>query len=162
MKLTGGGGLRGSMRTTLDSTLGGGRKLFFDTCNSRQKKKRNDMLVAQCVMCLVFCFFLCVVRQEEKRKEAILSVHSWDDLFSTGAKKREGSCLSSWDDLFLTWNKERREVLSVPSWDDLFLTGAVHLQIDDSKDCHRAWRLDAERILVGTSEQRNCILKKRY
>jgi hypothetical protein len=30
-KLMGGGGTRGSMRTTLLSTLGGGRKLFFDT-----------------------------------------------------------------------------------------------------------------------------------
>ena len=30
-KLTAGGGFRGSMRTTLDSTFGGGRKLFFPT-----------------------------------------------------------------------------------------------------------------------------------
>ena len=30
-KLTGGGGLRGSMRTTELSTLGGGRKLFLPT-----------------------------------------------------------------------------------------------------------------------------------
>jgi hypothetical protein len=30
-KLIGGGGFRGSIRTTLESTLGGGRKLFFPT-----------------------------------------------------------------------------------------------------------------------------------
>jgi hypothetical protein len=32
LKLMGGGGLRGSIRTTEDSTFGGGRKLFFPTC----------------------------------------------------------------------------------------------------------------------------------
>lgn len=31
-KLMGGGGFFGSIRTTLDSTLGGGLKLFFPTC----------------------------------------------------------------------------------------------------------------------------------
>jgi hypothetical protein len=31
VKLIGGGGFRGSNRTTLDSTLGGGRKLFLPT-----------------------------------------------------------------------------------------------------------------------------------
>ena len=32
LKLTGGGGFLGSMRTTLLSTLGGGLKLFLPTC----------------------------------------------------------------------------------------------------------------------------------
>ena len=32
LKLTAGGGLRGSIRTTLLSTLGGGLKLFLPTC----------------------------------------------------------------------------------------------------------------------------------
>ncbi len=35
LKLTGGGGFLGSMRTTLLSTLGGGLKLFFPTCMTR-------------------------------------------------------------------------------------------------------------------------------
>ena len=33
VKLIGGGGFLGSMRTTLESTLGGGLKLFLPTCN---------------------------------------------------------------------------------------------------------------------------------
>ena len=32
LKFTGGGGFLGSILTTLDSTLGGGRKLFLPTC----------------------------------------------------------------------------------------------------------------------------------
>jgi hypothetical protein len=35
VKLIGGGGFLGSMRTTLESTLGGGLKLFLPTCNKR-------------------------------------------------------------------------------------------------------------------------------
>lgn len=38
-KSTGGGGFRGSMRTTLDSTFGGGRKLFLPTCMQRFRGK---------------------------------------------------------------------------------------------------------------------------
>ena len=34
----GGGGLMGSMRTTDESTFGGGRKLFFPTCRIRTHK----------------------------------------------------------------------------------------------------------------------------
>ena len=33
LKLTGGGGFLGSILTTLDSTFGGGRKLFLPTCH---------------------------------------------------------------------------------------------------------------------------------
>ena len=35
LKLIGGGGFRGSIRTTDDSTFGGGRKLFFPTYNKQ-------------------------------------------------------------------------------------------------------------------------------
>lgn len=38
-KLTGGGGFFGSILTTLDSTFGGGRKLFFPTCFRRRHGK---------------------------------------------------------------------------------------------------------------------------
>lgn len=37
VKFTGGGGLRSSIRTTRESTLGGGRKLFRFTCASRDE-----------------------------------------------------------------------------------------------------------------------------
>lgn len=45
-KLTGGGGFFGSILTTLDSTFGGGRKLFFPTCSGGKhqhwdRKKKN-------------------------------------------------------------------------------------------------------------------------
>lgn len=38
-KLTGGGGFFGSILTTLDSTFGGGRKLFFPTCFRWRRRK---------------------------------------------------------------------------------------------------------------------------
>ena len=38
LKLTGGGGFRGSILTTLESTLGGGLKLFLPTCNAQDVK----------------------------------------------------------------------------------------------------------------------------
>ena len=38
VKLIGGGGYLGSILTTLDSTLGGGLKLFFDTLCIKAKK----------------------------------------------------------------------------------------------------------------------------
>jgi hypothetical protein len=41
VKLIGGGGFRGSNRTTLDSTLGGGRKLFLPTLRKKYYKNRN-------------------------------------------------------------------------------------------------------------------------
>jgi hypothetical protein len=41
-KLTGGGGLRGSIRTTDESTLGGGRKLFLETWRQRQQKRKRE------------------------------------------------------------------------------------------------------------------------
>ena len=37
-KQMGGGGRRGSMRTTLDSTFGGGLKLFLPTCSTRARQ----------------------------------------------------------------------------------------------------------------------------
>jgi len=42
MKLIGGGGFRGSNRTTLDSTLGGGRKLFLPTLYETYYKNKNE------------------------------------------------------------------------------------------------------------------------
>ena len=41
-KLMGGGGFLGSIRTTLDSTLGGGRKLFLPTWKPQNKFQQRQ------------------------------------------------------------------------------------------------------------------------
>lgn len=41
----GGGGFFGSIRTTLDSTLGGGRKLFLPTCRKKKKISRHYLII---------------------------------------------------------------------------------------------------------------------
>lgn len=47
-KLIGGGGFFGSILTTLDSTLGGGRKLFFPTYILQNKEKQCPQVRVSC------------------------------------------------------------------------------------------------------------------
>jgi len=48
LKLTGGGGFLGSMRTTLLSTLGGGLKLFLPTCMAGHTYHREIQQASEC------------------------------------------------------------------------------------------------------------------
>jgi len=47
IKLIGGGGFRGSIRTILDSTIGGGRKLHFFTRKSKRHRARSCAFTAR-------------------------------------------------------------------------------------------------------------------
>ena len=135
-KLTGGGGFLGSILTTLDSTLGGGRKLFFPTW-AREKwelRMKQEWNIAE----------------KHNSPHAQWQFHGW-------VNRSVPKC--KWHPILYyivhyfwpepIWDASKRS--HWPSWGGLLEPAAECWWIACSTACLQAWQPDAWQTLSGTS-----------